>query len=293
MWSYWFPESVILNVYGKDAVRYTHNRLSGDIRALAVGGATIGAALSPQGKVLALFSVFLVAADRLLLVADGGEAEAVRQAFAQYIVADRVRVESCGDDFRWLHIGAASDSEELIAGFMNARARGEIFWGASTRGESGGYDLLVSQASVVEVTELIARLGVAQYSRERYTLERVRSGHPMFPDELNENSLLSEAGRRDAVVFGKGCYVGQEVIEKIDAVGRVPRELRRFVAPGKALDSVGQTVNLEVDSSALGKVITEAYDPEKQETWFFGYVRSGQVAAGSTVRIGEKHAKVL
>jgi folate-binding protein YgfZ len=293
MWSYWFPEPVVLNVYGKDAVRYTHNRLSGDIRALAVGGATVGAALTPQGRVQALFSVFLVTADRLFLVADGGDPEAIRQAFAQYIVADRVRVESCGADFRWAHIGASDDSGGLIDGLQEARAHGEVFWRASTRGEAPGLDVLVSQLAFGVVVDLMGGLGVAQYSLERYTLERVRSGHPTFPDEVNENSILTEAGRRDAVVFGKGCYVGQEVIEKIDAVGRVPRELRRFVAPGKALNSVGQSVNLETDAPALGKVVTEAYDPEKQETWFFGYIRSGQVSVGSTVRIGERQARVL
>lgn len=286
MWSYRFPEPIVLKVTGKDAVRYAHNRLSNDIKNLAINDSRVAAALTAQGRVLALFTAFKVADDALFLVADGGDKEAIRKAFSQFIVADRVLVSEMGSDYQWWHISAPPEVTERLGAEC-----GSTFMHPIARGGSSGFDILVASTGSEKFSQAISQSGIIPITNEQYTLERLRAGFPVFPEEINESMILTECGRSDTLMFGKGCYVGQEVIERIDAIGRLPKELKRLKLPGEA-PAAGESVT-GVSGTVLGRVASRAYDPIENATICFAFLKTGQVSSGDKVSVAQQEAVIV
>jgi folate-binding protein YgfZ len=121
-----------------------------------------------------------------------------------------------------------------------------------------------------------------QMDKATYDLNRFAEGFVQFPDEVDDSIILTEAGLRDAVSFTKGCYVGQEVIERSDAIGRLPRTMERVVfkgegeiAPDARIDSAG--------GHPLGKVVSVFPDATTGNCRAFCLLKSGACVAGDSV----------
>jgi folate-binding Fe-S cluster repair protein YgfZ len=98
--------------------------------------------------------------------------------------------------------------------------------------------------------------------------------------------LLTECKRPSAVSFSKGCYVGQEVIERSDAVGRVPRLLKRITFSKPTLIESGTPV-VTTTGDEIGKVISAYCSEDEGLGIVFCTLRNGRFAEGDTVRIGD------
>lgn len=284
MWFYRFPAPVILSVVGKDATRYTHNRLSNDTKNLQIGTSCVAAALTAQGRVQALFTVFRIGEDEYQLVADGGDFDVVKNAFAQFLVADRVAVKDLSGALSLIHVSVASGSPGDL---LNQAGCSPISTHEILRGDHPGIDVVLPAENVSPLEEFLAAKQYAALTDDEYTLCRIRGGMPAYPQEINETIILTECGRSDVVMFGKGCYVGQEVIEKIDAVGRLPKEIKRLTSPGRHTVENGSAVLRGVQGVQLGRVVSSAYDAKEDRTWCFAYLKTGQVSAGERLSVGD------
>jgi folate-binding protein YgfZ len=120
-------------------------------------------------------------------------------------------------------------------------------------------------------------------ANEEYELLRWQRALPTYPSEINEESILTEAGMREAVSFTKGCYVGQEVIERSDAIGKLPRKLERITFEGIHSDLRGAPI-LSSSGQTIGKVASCVSDALHARTAAFAFLRSGAYAVGDTVR---------
>ncbi len=242
--------AICFRVSGRDARRYLHNRLSQDIRALKSGQSARAAALSAQGRVEGLFSVWCEGDDSFLLVCDGGDPRMVEAALKRFIVADRVVCDDVSDQACLVHFAA---EECLAVECLKLATLPKLCSFSLARIAGYGVDLLVASGDREYVSsKLVSRLG-AGLSRERYDYMRWAAGYPVFPEEINEQGMVLEFGLRDAVSFTKGCYVGQEVVERSDAIGRVPRSLARIALEGNGTLDSGEPVNTPA-GVALGKV---------------------------------------
>jgi folate-binding protein YgfZ len=287
MW-YRFPSPIVMHVSGKDAVRYLNARLTNDVRSLTPGAILWGAALTAQGRVEGVFCLHALADAAFLLVCDGGETDQVHAAFRRYIVADRVVVKDVSTDWGLAHVADRGPSEtqsmaSLCAGVITSSVK---------RLEKPGFDLVYP---IQEETPLLARLSESfgsELSVDEYTLGRVRAGFPSYPQEVNEDVVLTECGMREMVSFSKGCYVGQEVIERTDAIGKVPRKLERVSIEAVASISAGTTVQSAVGAE-IGKVVTVAADPSSSQTLCFALLRNGRYASGDTVIVGSDRGEIL
>ncbi len=233
-----FLNATVLEVSGRDAQRYLNARLSNDIKKLAPGAGCLAAALTPQGRTQALFAVYRLDAERTLLQCDGGEREMVIAAFKKYLVADQVKVLDRSDELGVAHLSGESPATlEQFLGTSISQEQGSM---APLQLNSGHFvgGLLVRRLRFLQDgLDLIAARSALQQVTSSTTLEllppsnqlvlRIQASIPAFPEELNEEALFSEAGYREAVAFNKGCYVGQEVVEKVDALGKTARVLRR------------------------------------------------------------------
>ena len=275
------PRSLILEVSGRDAARYLHSRLSTDIRALAVGSGSVAAALSAQGKVEGLFYVGRVGADQFILVCDGGSSAEVVAAFRRYIVADRVTVVE-HLDYELVHLLIGSQSPSILDAWapgctalapLECVASDVGIVVARRRGIQAGFDLILPRSRGAELRNWIGSQGGRWDDESELRQLRFKAAIPAFPDELSPDRLFSSHLCPEAISFSKGCYVGQEVMEKIAAYGKAPRTLHWFALDGSTDLPIGSRV--QVNGQEIGEVCSACADVVAAKVYCFAYVRPG------------------
>ena len=113
---------------------------------------------------------------------------------------------------------------------------------------------------------------------------RVRSGIPAAGTELTDSYNPLEAGLRSAVSFDKGCYIGQEVVARLNTYDKVSRRLVGMVIPADALTVAGETPLYRGDKQA--GVITSVAGLKGVETVALGYTKTRIADIGDTVQLG-------
>ncbi len=283
MW-YLQPSPVVFKVTGKDARRYLNNRLSNDLRTATAGASLVAGALTPQGRVEGLYTVYVVSDDLFYLASDGGERQSLLVALGRYIVADRVSIIDC--------------SSEALVGHVTSNAPVEFGEGALSLshprrriGEEGRDFLVVAENPTAALAKITEQLG-ASLSTDEYDQKRFADGFAQYPTEINDSLILTEAGLRDAVSFQKGCYVGQEVIERSDAIGRLPRQLERIVFEG----SEGVQPQASVvgkDAKPIGKVLSTIADITSNRAFAFALLKTGAYAPQDNVECEGRIGTIL
>ncbi len=276
-------DAVVLRVSGKDARRYLNNRLSNDLRSAKPGDVVRAAALTPQGRVEGLFSVFIENEEVFLLVCDGGRRNTILAALSRYIVADRVSIEDVSLQTTVIH-GVEIDRAVLEEGGARAIPLPRI--------SASGCDYIVEAVERERVLARCAEAWGSPLTREEYALLRWKRGFPAYPQEINDTTILTEAGMKEAVSFTKGCYVGQEVIERSDAIGKLPRTLERIRFEGFHENLTGAPV-VSTGGQNIGKIVSCVIDTEHTSTGAFAFLKSGAYSTGDTVRCGEIGGSIL
>jgi tRNA-modifying protein YgfZ len=157
--------------------------------------------------------------------------------------------------------------------------------------EGDGFDVVGPQPTVGEAADRLTAAGVQAVSAGAYETVRIELGIPRQGFELDEKTIPQEAFlERDAVSFTKGCFLGQELVCRIDTRGRVNRYLRRLtgieegrpprgseiVSGDKVVGAVTSTVGAtDLPAAALGYVRHEVEPPAEVELrWDGGHGRA-------------------
>lgn len=269
-----------LTATGSDRVTFLHGMLSNDVKALQPGRGMYTAMLNQSGKVVADARVY-AEPDRLVLETFAWSVGDLGQALEHHLVADDVELARPADDQPLIGLegpfARAALGEALGLGVLPA----EPF--AHARLAFAGRPLRVACVSELAREgfvlhgegELAAPLfdacreaGAVPLGMEALNVLRVEQGVPWPKAEMDDTVLALEVGLERAISFNKGCYLGQEVVERIAARGHVNRRLTGLLIEGDALPERGAlvrsgehevgTVTSAVRSIALGRVIALA-----------------------------------
>lgn len=292
--------TIILHVSGRDSRRYLNARLSNDIKIISPGQGCYAAALSPQGKTEGYFNISCISNEEFLVTCDGGDRETVVKAFKRYLVADRVVVKDLSDESRLTSLFPTPEGHALLSllkvealpgRICNHIKIGEAFLIKSKRAKTDSFDFIVPLDFHESIISALKNAGAKELSGNEFALLRIKSSTPSFPKELNEDVIFSASGLDYAVSFKKGCYVGQEVIEKIDAYGRVPYVLKALVVDG---DASGQyEIKLENAAFSNDKVLSCYYDNTENKTYFFVELKNRDNILDSHFLINDNQAHIL
>ncbi len=201
---------------GRDAVTYLQGVLSQDIESLAPGGVARSFLLQPRGKLEALLWV-LRSQERVGIVTDADRHEEA----ISYLLRWRLRVD----------VEFEPDPRELFAIWGPAAKSLEVADG--WRDEEG---VLIARLRTVPVHyHLIAGIdaagleerGIRPIGTRVATTLRIEAGEPRMGIDVDGRTIPQESGLvPEAVSFDKGCFLGQELVARIDSRGRVNRNLR-------------------------------------------------------------------
>jgi folate-binding protein YgfZ len=241
-WSDW-PRDFV-SVRGADAHAYLNSQLSQDIASLDEGQATWSYVLQPNGKVDALARVTRVDAETFVVDVDGGYGAAVLVRLDRF----RIRVKVDLEPLPWRCIAVRGpDAAVAAASATDERTLAVVSWW----GERTAADLIGPDPE--------PPMGIPGADRAWLDRERIVAGWPALGAELTERTIPAEVGPLldVAVSFTKGCYPGQELVERMHSRGSLPPRLLRRVrssGPDLVVDSavVVHGEDVGVVTSAVG-----------------------------------------
>jgi folate-binding protein YgfZ len=210
----------VITARGSDTRSFLHSQLSNDIASMAIGSSRYSFVLEPTGKLSAFLRVRCIADDHFVIDVDEGCGE---QALAR-MNKFKIRVKC---EFQLSRQSVIALRSLDAAACVDALARpGAV---ASWRDVDGAVDIFENdtQAGALDHTAVPPAADLI-----RYHAERVRCAWPVFGIDVDADTIPAESSLVDVCVsFTKGCYPGQELVERMDSRGSTaPRKLMRLPA---------------------------------------------------------------
>jgi folate-binding protein YgfZ len=290
----------LLRLIGGDRVSFLQGMVSNDVAALQRGQGTYAAFLTQQGKIVSDVRVYMLE-DELWLDVPLARATAVREGLERYIIADDVEFGDTvsvplsvieGPLAGRVLVGVLGESLEGMAPYAH---REVPFDGAGVRvtavthGGEPGYLVCGPPAVGATLWQRCRAAGAEPVGMDALDVLRIEAGLPWFGRDMDESTLISEVGLEAAISYRKGCYLGQEVVERVAARGQVQKKLVGLVcdgsqvpAPHAAVQHAGKEVGWVTSatwSPAAQAVIAMGY--ARREAWDPGAELTVQAAAGS------------
>jgi tRNA-modifying protein YgfZ len=289
-----------LAVSGPDRAKFLHNLVTNDVKRLPIGKGCEAFVTSTQGRTLA-FLIILAAEDAILIGTDAGGIDALLPHLRKYGVFDDVAIEDVSATTFEYHL-AGPAAEEIVrhcAGQLPenvdlAHVQTEVA-GHSVRllrESPAGLAGLTLIGEITAAGSIKSRLlstgddsGVSLAGQEVFDVLRIEAGTPVFGKDISEKNLPQEIGRdARAINFVKGCYLGQETVARLDALGHVNQILRGLVfEPGSPCPEPGAT--LEANGKQVGVVTTIAFSPVVNAPVALAIVRTSHAAQGTRVKV--------
>ena len=221
-------QHTMVRVTGPDAESFLDSLLSQDLTGLDDGLVVRSLLLGPRGKLRALLWVARFG-DEFLLVSDSAAGSSVVEDLTRFKL--RVQLE-IGEPEPILDL-VGPDSSAVVArldeGLVERTLPAPI--GTLSR-------FLIVGAALDDLAEEAGPVG-----HLAYTAVRVEMGEPAMGRDVDESTIPQEAGDvAESVSFTKGCYLGQELVARIDSRGHVNRLLRGLVLAENALPPEGAEV---------------------------------------------------
>jgi tRNA-modifying protein YgfZ len=237
------PARDVVLVSGPDAISYLQSLVSQDLDAVADGQSARSLLLTPQGKLEAEFHLVRRGGDAWL-VTEGGRGDDLVTALERFKIRVQVDV-AVAADFAVLAVHGAEPSADDVAVVP-------VAWPGGDR-----LDVVGPLVAVEAVQERLAGESVPLIDADAYEARRIDAGVPRMGFELGEKTIPQEAFLdRDAVSFTKGCFLGQELVCRIDTRGRVNKYLRRLTVTENAEPPAG--AEIVADGKAVGEVTSAA-----------------------------------
>ena len=300
---------------GADHARFLHGQVTNDVKKLRTGEGCYAAITTAKGKMECDLNIFCLA-DELLLDFEPGLTEKISQRLEKYIVADDVQIVDAAPHYGLLSVhGRKADAVVRSLGLfaaIPAQALGSVKISDATLGEiylmnharlgTNGFDLFVPSNSLGAVADKLIAAVKAAGGRacgwQAFETARIEAGIPRFGADMDETNIPLECGIESrAVTYTKGCYIGQEVINRIHSVGHVNRELRglRLADNLKSLPARGD--KLFRDGKEIGFVSSAVKSPKLNADIALGYVRreGNQIGNELILRnaVGESPVKIV
>jgi folate-binding protein YgfZ len=137
---------------------------------------------------------------------------------------------------------------------------------------------LIGREGRAEVVEKLKGAGAVEASVAEAETVRVEHGRPRYGVEITESYIAQETRQMQALSFSKGCYLGQEIVERVRSRGHVNRLLTALTVAGETAPEVGAKVMW--GEREVGEVMSAVWSPRMGVVRAMGYVRAEALAAG-------------
>jgi aminomethyltransferase len=163
-------------------------------------------------------------------------------------------------------------------------------------GEDGiceSYEIWLAAKDVHKTWQAIVAAGATAVGSEAMEMQRIVAGIPLYGVDIRERDLPQETEQMRALNFNKGCYVGQEIVERIRSRGNVHRKFTGFMVEGAAGIAAG--TKIVADEKEIGEITSVAAlrTASGERTVALGYIRREVGLPGREVTVGSVRAQVI
>lgn len=258
-----------------------HRLSTGDVEKLAPGEGRPTVVTTPKGRILSRAIVLLFEPRDVWTLSGPGTGSPLLSHLTKYALGEDIGLTDASSATSahaivgpgWTEVAKALGVADLAPYATTTTVDGLRV--ARTSGfDDEGLLILHEPGKPVPVPDDLPRL-----TSEELEAWRVLTGRPIAGRELTDDYNPLEAGLRDSVSFTKGCYVGQEVVARLNTYDKVAREIVRLELQG---DAPPAGARLLLGEREVGTLTSAAKDPRGTTTAALAYVKKRDVPKGTT-----------
>ena len=289
----------IVELTGPDRVRYLNAIVSNDVKTLGEGMGTLALLLNPQGHILAELEIYALQ-DKLLVLSHGSVRERTVATLDKFIIMDDVTLSDVTEQFGTIAV------EGPRAGTVISEACGLSLEGFSEHAiaevkidgvpchlirhshfSQPGAEIVAPRESLPMMWKFlygsVHALHGAPIGMRALNALRLEADVPWFPDDFNDTVIPHEAALEAThISFSKGCYTGQEIVERVRSRGQVNR--RRVCLKFSSAEPPAPLTRLrakDAEANEVGIITSSAFSPATGVAIGMGYVRREYNSPGS------------
>ncbi len=278
-----------ISVRGRDGLDLLHRMSTNDLRTIPEGRGVSTVLTTEKGRIVDAVYLLPAAAGHLLITSIGAEDEIVRWV-AKFTIMEDIDLEPVTRTTAQLTLIGPRAARVLET---IGRARDAVKPDIAVTGEGGlpRIHIVVSSQNAELLWEMLREAGATPIGMEAWEILRIMHGIPERPFELRSDFNPYDVGLREAISYSKGCYIGQEVIARLDTYQKVRRALvglrstREPVAIGSVLETAA--------GEESGEVTSQAPAPLDGEWLGLAVVRIDRLPAGTKSMIRGTGVEVL
>jgi folate-binding protein YgfZ len=312
-------DRTVIEVTGADRAAWLNNLVTNVVKTLSPGEGNYAFATNVKGRCV-FDAGILVLDDRLWLDIDRRWAEPARKHLDRYIITEDVNLALLDGAVRFAVVGPGAGAFAARAGCGNfapmaqwqhvaihidgaaARLVRNDFIGlpaadvvavepnapgaAAPSGAPSTSAVPPASASLAASRALASELGFVELDRETAEVLRIEAGIPASVDDIDDDVVPPETGRiEQGISFHKGCYLGQEVIERMRAHNVLARKLVGLRLAGDAIPTRGQAVADAASGAEVGRITSACHSVALGAPLALGYVKTSCAAPGTRVSV--------
>jgi folate-binding protein YgfZ len=286
---------------GSDRIRWLNGMVTNNIRDLAPGHGVYAFLLNPQGHILG--DLYAYNQGKSILVdTEQTQLAKILATFEHYIIMDDVEVQNVSEKLTGLAIAGPKSGEvvhkaEFEVPRLEPLQLVDLVWKSVeitlVRGEGDpeSYQIWLSPENLSRVQSALTSAGASPIGQEAQELNRIALGVPRYGQDIRERDLPQETEQTRALHFSKGCYIGQEIVERIRSRGSVHRKFTGFLVDGPLPPS---GTRIQSEGKDLGEITSAASLPVEtgERHVALGYIRREAATPGKIFQAGNAQVTV-
>ncbi|HEX5431553.1 MAG TPA: glycine cleavage T C-terminal barrel domain-containing protein [Bryobacteraceae bacterium] len=285
-----------IRVTGEDRARLLHAMTTNQVERLKPGEGCYVFFLNAQGRILGDANLFCFE-DSLLLDTEPETRVKLQEHLDRYIIADDVTLTDETEATATIAVEGptAASVLSLFGPDLPENRYSWTSWGArivanaDTTG-AGGFLILLPASGKDDLISQLASANVIKATPEDGRIVRIERGRPRYGDEITERYLVQETAQTHAVSFNKGCYLGQEIVERVRSRAQIHRVLRRLELDTAEIPAAG--TKLSAAGNPAAEIASAAFSPALEKTVALAYVRTPYAEPGTQLDLDGTRAIV-
>jgi folate-binding protein YgfZ len=284
-----------IRLSGKDRALVLHNLCTADINRLKPGEGCEAFITSIKGKAIGLVQVFCQS-ESLLIDTVGGEAEKLIAHMDRYVLREDAKFEDLSASYQSLLISGPKSADVIHSLARNpdllptkTLAHEDAVIGSCevhvARVNWTGPDdwlLRVAQDDADRLCLQFGEAGLKICAADLFEVARIEYGMPLYGIDITDANLPQEVNRNElAISFRKGCYLGQETIARLDALGHV-NKIFSGVAFAERVD-IQPGMAWQVEGKDVGSITSVCQSPQFHAVLTLGYLKPALAKPGTKI----------
>jgi folate-binding protein YgfZ len=288
---------------GSDRLRWANGIVTNNVRDLPEGRGNYSFMLNAQGRIQSDLYVYNMG-DHLMVDTELWQTPNILQLFDKFIIMDDVEVADISDKLTALAVQGPKSLDILralglaVADDVEPFKVAQMVWNgiglSITRMESKiaiTFELWLASENVPKLWDAIVAAGAKPVGTDALEMFRVAAGVPRYGVDITDKYIPQETEQFHALHFSKGCYLGQEIVERVRSRGAVNRHFTGYKLDGRPPKNGSE---VQVDGKKVGEITSALSVPtnDGEKTFALGYVRKEMGAPGTKVQVDGAEAEI-